>query len=280
MSQVKEPHYFSPLYRLNPFANVSTPAVTGTREYLELFAHAKEPVRGEASVSYLGDPTSPPAIKRVSPEAKIVVILRDPVERTYSHYWNGVRYGREKRTFLLAVTQALAGVPETNGDSYVDASIYSAALERYFDVFGDENVFVMFFEDMVRDAVREMRRLFCFLGVDPDRANQLVPVKENEFALPRNKASRSLLLSSRARMFARRIVPHSYRAPLENLFLTHSSKPPMPLEARELLIEAYQADGQRLEEMLGLMTPWPHLELSQTVSPVWTTADGVATTLK
>ena len=182
MSRVKEPHYFSPVFQSDAFANGISPAVTDTQEYLALFDHTSALVRGESSTSYLRNPSSAPAIKRVSPDAKIVAILRDPVERAYSHFCNGIRYGREGRTFLAAIQEELAGVPQ-DGDPYVRAGFYSASLEKYFDVFG-ENVYVMFFENLVRDFVHEMMEVFPFLGVDLDYADRLVPEKKNEFALP------------------------------------------------------------------------------------------------
>ncbi|MEX0656428.1 MAG: sulfotransferase domain-containing protein, partial [Nitrosopumilaceae archaeon] len=84
MSRYKEPNYFSTMtfgdnHDLRP--------IRDKKKYLELFKNVKnEKIVGEASPSYLGDKEAPKLIHKVSPEAKILICLRDPVERVYSHY--------------------------------------------------------------------------------------------------------------------------------------------------------------------------------------------------
>jgi hypothetical protein len=91
MAPVKEPHFFS---RIHPAPELEAffPHVSDEADYLSLFANAHaETVRGEASTSYLSHPDVADAIWQKRPEAKIVIMLRDPVERAYSNYWYDVR---------------------------------------------------------------------------------------------------------------------------------------------------------------------------------------------
>jgi Sulfotransferase family len=89
MPRNKEPHYFS---RVPPFPGRGSHPVTSEEEYLDLFKlWNKESVAGEASPSYLWDEKAPYRIKETVPQAKIIAILRHPVERAYSHYLMDVK---------------------------------------------------------------------------------------------------------------------------------------------------------------------------------------------
>ena len=153
MSPMKEPHFFS---RIEPAAQLGGffPHVSDEDEYLALFEGAgDEPVVGEASTSYLWDPPRPPSGSREAvPEAKILIVLRDPVERAYSHYRNDVREGMERRSFLEALAAEQRDGPGGWGVSslYMDCGRYAEQLTRYVDRFGDR-VKVLFFEDFVTD---------------------------------------------------------------------------------------------------------------------------------
>jgi hypothetical protein len=248
MSQVKEPHFFTD----------ARPPLTksyNTRAYLQFFAGAQQPVRGEASASYFGDSTSPPAIKRANPDAKILVILRDPVERAYSAYWHVVAYGGEKRSFVEAVKQELDGVHTPRIDPYVKRGFYSGPLRRYLDVFG-ENVHVLFLEEMNRDPATTLRSVFEFLGVDADVADRLVTERQNTFSLPRGRISSFVFRSARLRSLATPLVPFRFRARLERMLLSNDQKPPMAPGLRQLLENVYRADGAKLESMLRRPLPW------------------------
>jgi hypothetical protein len=250
MSTLKEPHFFS---------DARPTLFTGVKEesaYLKLFAGARnERVLGEASVSYFWDPDSPHRIARACPDAKILVILRHPIERAYSHYWHAVRNGRESRSFATAVDQELAGQVPAGREPYVARSLYSEPLERYLSVFAG-NVYVLFFEDLVHDPAGELKSLFKFIGVEPDRATALVPTARNRFALPKNRVAARFVRSRNARVVGRLLVPAVLRPRLEAVLMREREKPRMPPVIWQRLRGFYAEDHARLELLLGRPVSW------------------------
>src|SRR5918992_1601997 len=97
MSKVKEPSYFAPNYvRPDPGR-----FLRDKKEYLRLFKNARGYIAvGEASPSYLWDPDAPKLIHQTVPHARIIMILRDPIERAYSRYLMKKKYrGGMKSSF-------------------------------------------------------------------------------------------------------------------------------------------------------------------------------------
>lgn len=163
MSEPKEPHFFG---EWRP----PVQEVKGMEEYLRLFEGVPEGVRaGEASTSYLYSPEAAREIKRFRPDAKIIVILRDPVSRAYSQYWNQVREGVESLGFEEALA-AEAGRREQGwwyGFHYVDAGRYANQVANYLDLFGRDSVRVYLFEDLTSDVDAICGDIFSFLGLEP-----------------------------------------------------------------------------------------------------------------
>lgn len=250
MSSVKEPHFFT---TADP--SQTTAPVKDERDYLNLFAAAAhQTIRGEASASYFTDLASPPAIKRANPEAKILVILRDPVERAYSHYLDMVGYGEERRSFAEAVEAELAGDRPAHTEPYVNRGFYSEPLDRYLQTFGD-NVYVLFLERMASDPTSELRQVFDFLQVDVDVADRLTAERRNPYAMPRGPVSR-LVGSSRIRTAGRLLIPRPLRPALERLLFKRAAKPPMEDEVRGVLQAIYESDRDPLERLVGRPLPW------------------------
>jgi hypothetical protein len=252
MSPVKEPHFFS---RARPGPTV----VKDEASYLRLFAGASEQMwRGEASVSYFWDDRSPPAIKEKSPDARIVIALREPVERAFSSYWRAVRYG-ETRSFLEAVEAEMKTPPRRNGEvahpGYVDPGFYADRVAVYSRTFPG-NVIVLFFEELVGDTRGQVRRVFQFLEVDPGFADRFSVDVHNSALVPRNDLARRVLLSRRTRALASAVVPRSLRRRVDRLVLGPGAKPEIEPEARRLLEGAYASDKERLELLLGRRAPW------------------------
>jgi Sulfotransferase family len=257
MSPVKEPHFFSRI-RPSPERADFFPHVSGQDEYIGLFeAVTDQQLVGEASTSYLWDPEAAERIRRVAPEARILIMLRDPVERAYSQYWNDVREGLERRSFPDALAEELQrSKPGAWGVTslYIDCGRYAAQVERYRERFGDR-VLVTLFEEYVADRPAGVAAIQDFLGVGP--ADEPVADRRmNPSSLPRNVVSGRLLGSGRMRRLARATVPRALRARARAAMLKEVSPAPMVPEARELLADVFRPEVERLSGLLGRTPPW------------------------
>lgn len=256
MSPMKEPHFFSRI-RPSPERQAFFPHVTDEDEYLALFKGATtEELLGEASTSYLWDEHAAERIKAVVPEARILIMLRDPVERAYSQYWNDVREGIERRSFLDALLEERRSGPGAWGVSslLIDCGRYADQVERYLDRFG-ARVHVLFFEDFVGHEAGAIAAVHSFLGLRSP-APGAAPRRMNPSALPRNRLSAALLASGRLRRVARATVPRRLRSRLRVGLLKPGAPPPMDPEARALLAEIYRQEAARLAELLGRPLLW------------------------
>jgi hypothetical protein len=137
---------------------------------------------GDASPYYLFHPLAAERAAAAVPDAKLVVLLRDPIERTISHWAEQTRNGVE----TLSLADALAAEPTRLGDSgahlasgrvrtsfaheqqsYASQSEYAASLERWIRHFGRERLLVLFSEDYYADPLVALRQVTDFLGVAP-----------------------------------------------------------------------------------------------------------------
>lgn len=218
--------------------------------YLALFAAGRScRWRGESSTAYFWDPPAAGRIKAFNPLARIVISLRDPADRAYSEYLHNIQTGNERRLFLAAIHELLArrGTGDPRGD-FLASGFYLRDLQRYLDAFG-ERVHVLFFEDLKRDPRAALRKIFSFLGVDTDAADDLDVTGQNRSFVPRRGAHR-LLMSP-----ALRAVPEPVRRRAKRLLL-RDSPPAIPPAARALLDELYADEREPLAHLLRRPLPW------------------------
>jgi hypothetical protein len=131
--------------------------------YREQFP-VRAPVRGESSPSYSMDPVLPhvPArARKLVPSARIIYMVRDPIERLLAHYVEFVAILREKRSFEVAMSQP--GLPS---NVYVMTSRYAHQLDRWREHFPDDRILVVEQRDLLEDRRATLRRVFGFLDVD------------------------------------------------------------------------------------------------------------------
>jgi hypothetical protein len=251
LSEPKEPHFFH--NRRSPGSRVL--GEKDLEDYLKLFEGVPEDVRaGEASTSYLYSANAAREIKEFRLDAKIMMVLRNPVDRAYSHYWNHVRDGNEN----LGFEEALADEPKRIrdrrwcGSYYVAGGRYAEQVSRYLEVFGREAVRVYLLEDLRRDARGVCRDAFGFLGVDPD-----APVNTDQ-AYNRSGRPTVAWLSRLAYRLGEseviaRALPSSIRHGAKELLLKSNVKPApkMDPETRVRLQRFYRDDVLRLGDMIG-----------------------------
>lgn len=137
-------------------------------------------VTGEASPYYLFDPRVPQRIHQLMPDVKIIILLRDPVERAYSHYRERVHEGVETLSFsdaLTAESDRLRGEEEHMREdpfyysrphdwfSYASRGEYAAQVSRYLEIFPRENVHIVQSEDLYRNPQVVFNSTTDFLGL-------------------------------------------------------------------------------------------------------------------
>jgi len=148
----KEPGYF--VTEIN--------AQRGEDWYLSLFADATAQHKyiGESTTDYTKRPNYsgvPERIHAFNPDARIIYIMRDPVERAISHYWWEVAYSTEGRDMLTAIKKV---------DWITNASNYAMQLEPYMQLFGPDHVYVLTTETLAEQPGDCLRDIFDWLGVD------------------------------------------------------------------------------------------------------------------
>ena len=275
MSPVKEPRFFA--REIDPEGEVvvqtfggpsrrRSPRFANLDAYRALFRGVKdEKAIGEASPTYIYAPGTAERIKKYAPGAKAIALLRNPADRAYSAFLHAVQIGSEP---LLDFAQALQIEEERIRDNwgyvfhYRNRGLYHAQLERYFEVLGRENVGVWLYEDFRDDPAGLVRDVFAFLGVDdtfvPDTSS-----RHRSAGIPKSGTARAAVkaMAKGARISRRMLPPGSgifsktfpfasrTRQALRGRVLTQP--PPIDPEVRGHLIEEYQEDIGKLQELIG-----------------------------
>ena len=124
--------------------------------------HRKAKIRGESSPNYTKYPWFkgvPQRMHTIVPNAKLIYILRDPIERIISEYVHIHSEGGDKRTIKKALTNL-------KGNWYVDNSKYYMQLKRYLNFYPKSNLLILTAEDLKLDTQKALARAFRFLDVD------------------------------------------------------------------------------------------------------------------
>jgi hypothetical protein len=170
MSSLKEPYFFVSDDEKAKRLAIGMNPVMSIAEYERLFATANGAIaRGEASVPYLYQPESPALIHELIPQAKLIALLRNPVDRAFSNYWFLRKLGLEREeTFEDAILSELAGEREDELSIFlhIRKGLYTSQLRRYLDVFPADQLRIYLDEDLSSTPEKVMKELWQFLGVD------------------------------------------------------------------------------------------------------------------
>jgi hypothetical protein len=132
--------------------------------------------KGEISNLYIFDPRVAERIKATVPDCKILICMRNPYERIQSVYSFKLREGALGCSF----EEALKRMPEL-----IERSRYYSLMKPFYEAFGKERIFPVFFEDIARRPLGLCRELFRFLGVDEDAVPSVIGKKVNRAIVPR-----------------------------------------------------------------------------------------------
>jgi hypothetical protein len=211
------------------------------------------PVRGESSPAYTNYPTFegvPARIHSLVPEAKLVYMVRDPVDRTVSQYVHDYSTGKENRSIEDVFADGLTTHP------YVVRSKYFLQLEQYLGLFDPGSILVVAQEELLRERTAAMRRIFAFLEVEPSFYH---PNFEQIKHLSRDRRRRTW--AGRAVASAVRTVTRPFHPPgwlaweAENYlvfpFARKVERPALPTAVRERLAGELKEDVESLRDLTG-----------------------------
>lgn len=220
--------------------------------YERLWQDASEPQRGEASVLYLYLPHVAQSIAGLDPGMKLIAILRNPVDRAYSHFLMARRMGREPIASFAGAMEAEASRLEQDYDPfwhYRSLGCYATQIERYVKVFDRSQIMILLNDDLKNDTAGVYARVLRFLGVDAS----FQPGPKSEYGVGGQPRSRWLYRLATSSSFAKdllkRVVPANVQASIVNRFVL--SKPELGRELRRQLARSYLDEISRLEELIG-----------------------------
>jgi hypothetical protein len=216
---------------------------------------------GEASPLYLFHPKSPAIIKKHIPDVKLVVILRNPIDRAYSSYLHMVRVGNESREFHEALSQE--PIESNNfwcarGDYYIRSGFYASQLKRYMNLFDKDQIKIYLYDDFISDPQSIMCDLYRFLGVD-DTFRQDLSVRKNVSGIPKNRfiynlsrnAFRKICSSTLFLGLIKTLLPQKTRNYIKTaIFIRSLKQPKIRKSDRDLLLNIYKNDILDLQNLI------------------------------
>lgn len=239
MSRPKEPNFFS-----------TQEAFLERRSwYEELFSSANGALAvGEGSTSYAKYPTYqgvPARIAELVPDAKLIYLIRQPVERIRSQYLHVRRHGREHRPIEEAVRR---------NPNFVDYSRYYLQIRQYLDRFPRERILILRSEDLLQDREGTLGRVCDFLSIDPNGFSHNTEKEFHRARLARvHRSGFRRISSSRAYQVAAEHVPGSLRARIRGV-TSETLEPETVQVAPELqafIVDELREDIAQLRTLLG-----------------------------
>ena len=222
-------------------------------QYWQLYGKMKnEKAAGEISNSYLYSATAAAEIKNALPNTKIIMMLRNPIDRLYSHYLANLRDGKTLLTCFEELNYDIAKVDKGWGVShlYIELGLYYEQVKRYLDTFSSDNVKIYFHDDYKKDPERLIGDMFEFIGVDK---NIIVDFNEkhNEAKVPKNKYFIHLIsvLGIKKRIF--RILPKNIKKNIKNSFFKDEKVTPLTPQERNRIMNYYVKDIEKLGKLVN-----------------------------
>ena len=244
MSSIKEPNFFSAKEVNSLF--YKSQIVDEINEYHKLFSQNKKQIIGEASVSYLFFDEVPNRIYKYNPKAKIIILLRNPIERALSHYLMDFRLGFCSENFEDIIAQ-----PEIFPQyyqQYLELGNYFLQLKRYINVFNENQLSIVFYDDLKSDSQKVMKHIFSFLEIEFQDLDYSI---QNSFLSPSNIFVSELYKFNSLRKIVKSLFPEPFLSLVKSIFFSNNSKPTFSDSIIKQLNAYYKSDIVEVEKLLN-----------------------------
>jgi len=267
MSTRKEPHFWTQL-NFNNYTNLEF------EEYTDLFTKPNCDYFGESSTGYLCFPEFTKRIKLYYKDSpKFIIILRNPIDRIYSHYWWLKSLGSENKPLKAAILNDVDvepnmknKLPEGNFKSYYQFGLYGKWVSKFISEYGRDNLHIITTENLKANPLKTINSCFSFLNLE--LLDAIPQIKRNQtgtnrfprvYNYTRNFLNKKNTISNIFKVF----IPYKFRQKTKEkinetiLKLTKSKKPypKIDLEERKWLTNLYQKDVELLKKITSQSYP-------------------------
>ena len=275
MSSVKEPHFFCSDFHLESdraYGKQRSFDYRNETAYMQLFAKANGvKIAGESSTNYLYSQVAAEKIYNFNPDAKIIIILREPAKFLYSLHSHYVKFTEENEPdFLTALAletarkKEKATSPRVISPSYLYYSQrvqYYRQVKRYYDRFEREQIKVVIFEEFKSENERIYREILEFLGVNSNFTPEYDAVnvnKEVKFKAINDLVNNPIIKNISKNLLSQEFNDFVRDNIVEKLLWHQAAKAKMPEEIKTKLMEQYQPEVAKISELTGinLITKW------------------------
>lgn len=222
----------------------------------------------------LGQLDTPPEtvarrIKKHCPNVKLIAVLRNPIDRSYSQYKMAYRRGYEKKSFeksmrdLVENRNKIKTISPTN--QAILGSEYGRALEEYYKLFGSKKIHIIFTEDLKDNPGKELEKLFSFLKIntnfEPDGINKTV--HQGGFKPKVKFLTPSFLYSIPGVKYAwNNLIPYPIKKRVDFAINSWNVKPDKTsldetADLYKFLVDYFRKDVNKLQKLTGLKVSWP-----------------------
>ena len=197
----------------------------------------------DTTPSYIRDPYTAQRIYDYNPEAKLLFVLRNPIERSFSHYWHQKRKGKVNYNFDAPLHYNDVG----NYDMYnmwINSSMYYSQLKSYFEIFNNNQLKVLLFDDLKEDSNKFLEEIFQFMGVESAFIPTAINGKINNAPLDTLKTTKmqfnftSALLEKLISPTKQKKIPNEYMVGI-------------PTEYRQKLVHIFKQDICNLSNLIN-----------------------------
>lgn len=214
----------------------------GIQFYEKYFEQKNKKAIGEATPAYLYFEHISSLIKLHIPDVKLIVSLRNPTERAYSHHWN-LLSKEIKNKSSVCINRFENRIKKD--ERIIKEGFYYDMLSRYFEKFSREKILVVIFEELMKNPTKEFMNIYNFLGVDAENYNRIIKQKINNTSA---KMGKNRLLYLLYLAFMKKLKFYKAASFIEKI--NRQDLPKMENETRKRLDEIFEEQIIKLEELL------------------------------
>lgn len=285
--RVKELHHYADATSKNKIdflppkkgKHYHTKIIKDINVYNQLYAEANDEIYlGDSSPSYFIDEDAAERIYKAAPNAKIIVVLRDPVARAYSQFLMERRIGIEPHEDFLEAVKA----DYENGKKriwgldhlYVDHGFYYKQLERYKKFFSDDQIMCISFLDLTQNTEEVLINILKFLNLNENFKFNFDEA-HNKFKTHRNFASKILVNNKNRFLFLVDFLPESIVQLVKKMLFKEAKKPEMDKNCIAYFKNIYKNDLLNLKNNFGISENFYNY-LSKTINASKTDSDSTS----